>query len=244
MSEHHTHSHPNGHPNGHIAATATTVTNPLEDVVLLSRDAEYKFTFKQKTIVDESGQKQKRPPLTLSVPVPTWEGLNLSLARSEKVVKFVLELVEDAIKDQVREQISDDEKPVMRQEDLDLSKLSLDYIASIEKSQRGGPGIDEDTWKAFAKSYIEIMADFKPSDPDWSKKTEKHTEIFLGKFNKYKTDKPVLRALRDLLLEWGTRLSDKNPVELEELEPVITFLDARATDFINKDNQSQVDALM
>ena len=107
----------------------------------LSVDREFKFSFKKQTIKDELGIEQKRPPVTLTVPIPTFEGLVDIISKDQKAVQFILDLAEEAIKDQIRVQLSDEDKPVNRQEDLDLWKLSISFIAKMPKSERSGCGI-------------------------------------------------------------------------------------------------------
>lgn len=229
MSEHIQHGqHGNGQHQQEVAKqeVAKHVAN------LLTTDREYKFSFKKQMVKDELGMEIKRPPVTLNVPVPTFNGL-VDALDNEKVASFVLDLVEEAIKDQVRSQLSDEEKPVNRQEDLDISKLTLQYIANMPKSERTGGGISKDTWADWEKDYIEAMAPIRTLE-----KATKAAKLFVGRFAQCRTDKPVLQFLRTQLATWATETKN-----LEEYGEVFQYLDNRATDLINRDSVSQLESL-
>ncbi len=196
-----------------------------------------KFSFKKQTIKDDLGAEVKRPPVTVSIPLPTYDGFVNELTNEEtgnKVAQFVLDLVHDAIKDQVRSQLSDEEKPAMRQEDLDLSKLTLTYIANIPKSERTGGGISKEVWADFEKDYTEVMATVRGAD-----KAAKAAKLFVSRFSQVRTDKPVLKFLRDELNTWVTKTT-----QVDDFQEVYTYLDGRVSDLLNKDNTSQLTNLM
>ena len=182
MSEH------TQHGNGHSEHASHPVTHEVKATAEpLAIDREFKFSFKKQTITDDLGAEVKRPPVSLLIPMPTFSGL-LSSLDDAKVVAFVLDLCEEAIKDQVRAQLSDNDKPVMRQEDLDISKLTLLAIANMPNSERTGGGISKETWEEWEKDYIEIMVPLRGSDPKANEKVAKAAKLFAGRFYQCRTD--------------------------------------------------------
>jgi hypothetical protein len=54
----------------------------------------------------------------------------------------------------VGEQVDRDDSPVSRQAELDPSKLTLDYLASLPPSERRGGGIAKEVWDEFKEDYV------------------------------------------------------------------------------------------
>lgn len=214
--------------------TEQQVTQNLDINGPMFTEREYKFSFKKQKVKDELGQEVKRPPITVTVKVPTFDGLIHYLGTSEKVQNFMLDLAEEAIKDQVRAQLSDEEKPVMKPEELDHSKLFLDYIASIPKAERTGGGISKDTWEDFEKDYVAVMGPIRQSD----EKAAKAAKLFTNRFNAVRTDKPVLKFLREQLGTWAA-----NTQNLEDFQDVFTYLDNRVAELLNRDSAATLETL-
>jgi len=230
MSEHHEHTHEHAN-HAHHAAETPVVTAPLYNI------RELKFSFKKQVlkdadgnpIKDELGVEKKRPPVVLNVKVPTFEGL-LTEISDPNVANFVLDLVEEAIKDQVRQQLSDEENPVNRQEELDEKKLTLSYIANIPRSERTGSALSKEVFEDFGKDYIEVMQQFRAVE-----KVTHAAKLFMGKLNSVKTDKRILKLLREQLATWA-----ENTKQLEDLQEVYVFLDNRISTFLKKDDVDQL----
>lgn len=244
MSEHQAHAHGhngNGHDTHHANQAAESTETQVAELQVegpLFLDKEYKFSFKQQKVTNElTGEEEKRPPVTLTLPIPTFDGLVASMA-DKKVIAFVLDLVEEAIKDQAREQLSDAEKPVNRQEDLDTSKLTLSYIANLTKSARTGSGISKETWADWSKDYIETMVPLRANDANPQERVTKAANIFSAKLLPVRSDKKALKFLRDQLAIWA-----QNTKNLEDFADVYKYLDERATDLINKDDVNLLAAL-
>jgi hypothetical protein len=206
-------------------------------------DREFKFSFKRQTVKDELGIEQKRPPVTLTVPIPTYDGLLEALSSEDpKIAPFILDLVEEAIKDQIRTQISDEDKPVNRQEDLDLSKLTIQFIANLPKSERTGGGISKEAWEEWSKDYIETMVPLRAvggiTKEDATDKVTKAAKLMTSRFNPCKTDKPVLTFLRGQLAQWAS-----NTKNLEDHGEIFNYLDNKASDLLARDLTSQLASL-
>lgn len=194
-------------------------------------DREFRFSFKKQTIEDESGKQVKRPAIVLNIPVPTLDGLLESMS-DPKVTSFILDLVENAIQAQVKTQLGDDTRPVMRQEDLRIEELNLGYLANMTKAERAGGGISKEDWEAFAFDYIEVMAPLRDQE-----KAERAAKLLVGRFNTCKTDKPVLKFLQEQLAIWAQHTKN-----LEDHQDIFVYLDNRASSLRNMD-KTLLDAL-
>jgi hypothetical protein len=235
MSEHN-HNHPqhaSEQHNGHVPVTVSATVGEEVNVPSFSL-REFKFTFKKQKVTNEEGVEVKRPPVVLLVPIPTWEGLVDAMSSDAKVAAFVLDLCEEAIKDQVREQLGDNERPVNSQAELDTTKLSLSYIANLPKSERTGGGISKDTWVEWEKDYVEVMKELRGEE-----KAARAGKLFVGRFSQVKTDKQALKFLREQLQIWAERTTNA-----EDFVEVYSYLDNRANDLLTKDNVSQLANLM
>lgn len=181
---------------------------------------ERKFHFKK----DDLGNK--RPTINLALPNVTLEGL-VNALQDAKVQNLVLGAVNDLIYDQARVQVGDDANPVNTQEQLDLSKLSLEFIANLPPAERRGGGISKEVWEAFGKDYLSVMPAITGKTLD---QTSNAVKLFLAKFQPCKTNKPVLKVLRDLLAMYVS-----NTQNLEEFAECVEFLDKKAESLLNMD---------
>jgi hypothetical protein len=210
----------------------------LSEFAHLYRDAEWKFSFKKSTIKDpETGEDVKRPPITLTVPVPTFDGVVKALeedsaTESRKVTNFLLDLIEDAIKDRVREQLTG-EKPVMAQDQLNLAELTLTYIANLPKAERTGGGISKETWGEWEADYIAVMSPIRGEE-----KATKAAKLFTARLTPVRSDKKVLEFLRGQLNVWASK-SENN----EEFLDVFTYLDSKCSELMNRDSEALLSAL-
>jgi len=195
---------------------------------------EWKFSFKKQQINNDVGQPVKRPPVTLTVPVPTFDGLIRSFT-NEKVQNYIMDLVEEAIKDRVRVQLSDDEKPVNRQDDLDLSKLTLEYIADLPKTERTGSAISKEDWEAWSANYIQVMSPKRGAD-----KATTAAKTFMAKFAPAKGKSEVIKFLQEQLQTWA---SETDGDSLENFSEIYTYLDARAAAMLKADSMVSLDNL-
>lgn len=171
---------------------------------------------------DELGNK--RASITLAIPYLTMEGLVASL-QDEKVQQYVLDLVDSAIYKQARQQTDDDTNPVNTQDKLDVSKLSLIYIANQPSSDRRGSSISDDEWKVFVEDYTTIMPEIASKTSD---QCVMAAALFRKKFSTVKTDKKTL-AILDTLLDRYIAASSR----LEEVENVVSYLSEKVKELLN-----------
>jgi len=215
---------------------------------------EVKFGFKQTQVKDDAGnpvtdesgntvKTPKRAPVTLQIPFPTFNGL-VAAFNDEKVITYVLDLVAEAIKDRVRVQLTDEDKPVLSQEDLDLSQLTLEYIANLPKSERTGGGISKETWADFREDYITTMGPMRASADNITLqegmvKATKAADFFVKRLNTIRGEKPVLKFLRGQLSIW----MQESKVAQEEFAEVYTYLIERADKLLAVDGSNMLAAL-
>lgn len=189
---------------------------------------ELKFHFKSvKVVVDgkETGDAVKRPTVELALPVPSVEGIIQILETGGKQLDLLLEAVTDVIATRARELVNDDEK--ISQDTLNLQLLSWEAIANLPKAERRGGGISKEIWEDFSKDYIAVM-------PGVTGKTAEQVgnaaKILLNKFAAVKTNKPVLKLLKDQIALYAANSSNA-----ETYTDCIQFLVDKAETLINMD---------
>jgi hypothetical protein len=187
-----------------------------------------KFHFKK------SDLGERRPTVELTLPFPTLTGVEHWL-QDEKIAAYILDVLGEDIYLQARTQVSDETKPVNSQEELDLSKLTIEYIANMPAAERRGGGIAKETWEMFAKDYIDTMV------PITGKTIEQVTnaaKLFTSRLQAVKTQKQVLKRLREYLSLWFTKSTNA-----EELKEVYEFLDRKAGEFLAMDESQMLQNL-
>lgn len=191
------------------------------------------FSFRKKK--DEvTGEEVKRDSFKLKLPIPTIDGIVEALGNPEygaKVAELIVSLVRDEVKTQARGQVDDETKPVSTQEELDLSKLTLEYIAALPPKERGGQKIPEEAWTAFRQDYLAIMPGVMGKD---ASVVENGLKLFEKKFNPCKTDKKVLGRLKEFLNLYVTHTKSEDVVPVVEYltERVDTLLSAEAPNLL------------
>jgi hypothetical protein len=207
-----------------------------------------KYHFKK----DDLGQK--RPTVELFIPVPTWDGFaalassadvvkndkgevvtqkvdgkDVPVTIGEKVRSLVLEMLADAAAGQGREQVGDEKNPVNKQEELNLSKLTLAYIACLPPAERRGGGISKETWEGFFKNYLEVM----PAATGKKKEqVENAGKLFVARLQPVKTQKKILAFLKEQLNLWFTSAGTEAQ---EEFAEVYEFLGQKIDEFSKRD---------
>lgn len=223
MSEHTPATHPHNAATSMAGmhANASLENIPASPFILKPN----KFFFK-KTRDKELGtlSEEKRATVTLELPVPTIQSLAVAL-HDEKVQVFVLGLIEEAINAAARQQVNDESRPVNKQDELDLSKLTLEYLSNEPKTERTGRGIPKETWEAFAEDYVDIMPNLtsKPKD-----KVETAAGLFVKRLTSVRTNKPVLKALGNYL-----NLYFSNTSNAEEFAGIYEYLNGKVETYLN-----------
>lgn len=201
---------------GVAAATSSQIASPVPNTILKST----KYHFKK----DKLGVK--RPTVELAIPVPTVDAIPAMLS-DPKQTAFLLSLLEDAVYQQGREQVGDEKAPVNKQEELDLSKLTIEYIASIPPSERRGGGISKESWEEFAADYIAVMPGITGKNAEQLGNAAK---LFVARLQPVKTNKKVLKFLQEQLDLWFA--STQNA---EDFADVYEFLSEKVKTFLSAD---------
>lgn len=181
---------------------------------------EKKYFFKK----DELGNK--RPNVSLALPYPTDDRIE-QMMKDEKERAILRELVYSLVEANARDQVSDEKNPVNKQEELDLTKLTLDYIANLPPSDRRGGGIAKETWETFFNDYVEVMPAATGKKKD---NVENAGKLFLARLQPVKTQKKILAFLETQLALWFT-----SSTQQEELSEVYEFLSGKIKTFMEAD---------
>jgi len=135
----------------------------------------------------------QRPTFELkNVPVPTAEGVIAILEKGGKELKLLLEVMQDTVRSAAASIVGDDEK--VTQESFPFSKITWEAIANQERAER--TKIDESTWEAFSKEYLEIMPALTNKDAE---QLGNAIAVYVKKFSIVKTNKKVLEKLKEQL---------------------------------------------
>lgn len=169
-----------------------------------------KFSFKSRTIKDESGKEiaktKKQPALEVQLPQPTTEEVVLILQSQDeahaKVKELILDGIYSIVRDQAKAQLDEvidsfgtDDSKTVSVENLDFDKLDLIYIANLPPSQRGTRAIPEEDWEAFFGDYLQVMV---AATGKQESKIKNHLEHF-KKPTRIKSSKDILAVLVDQL---------------------------------------------
>lgn len=191
------------------------------------------FSFR-KTKDAITGEEIKKPSFKLALPVPTIDGLIESLS-NQKIVDYVLDVLADEIKAAAKVQVDDETKPVNAQADLDLSKLTLEFLANQPKAERGGPKIPEEQWNAFSADYLTVMV----AATGKTEETVKNgLDLFLKKLNPVKSQKQVVAKLQSLLATYAT-----NSKNLDDVADVVEYLTKRMETLMSAEDVNLLETL-
>lgn len=190
-------------------------------------DNKVKFWFREPTA--EAKKKDptlvKRADLELLLPFVDEEQLINSIGSDPKVMQYVVDIVNNAIEDEARLQVKRDENPVMSQEELDVSKLTLEYLAD-KPSERKSSGISKEDWQEFEAKYISVMPTLEGRDVE---KVKKVAKIFVARLVPMKTSKPVLEAIQPMLATFYGSLDEGDK---EKFTPIYAYLEKKFEEYM------------
>jgi hypothetical protein len=188
---------------------------------------DFKFHFKKVKELDsegkETGVETKRPTVELALPVPSVEGVIAILEAGGKQLDLLMETVQEVISNRARDLVNEQED--ISQANIDLSKLTWEAIANLPRAERRGGGIAKETWEEFGEDYIAVMPAVTGKSAD---QVGNAAKILLTKFATVKTNKPVLKLLKDQIGLYVT--SSPNA---EKFAECVAFLTEKADTLIN-----------
>lgn len=135
----------------------------------MTATVDFKFNFKSRKITDESGKEigrtKKQDSVIATLAVPTVDEITLWLSQEDSpVAKLIRDNINRIIYSEARDQFdeiiesfADDDSKVITAGHLDHSKLTLEYIASLPPSTRGGSALTEDDFNLFFDDYLAVM---------------------------------------------------------------------------------------
>lgn len=205
---------------------------------------EFVYFFKTDVLRDSDGKAigkgRKHPDVKAILPVPVT--LEEVIERAQKEPKIV-QLVLDALNDQIflagRAQINawreDNPEGDFTPALFDLNKLSLEYIATLDRKSRGAYAPSDDELKSFAEDYSDVMINTVQYD---TKKVATHVDLFKKGCIKIKTNKVALGKLRDVMAIYASRTEN-----MEEQEQVYEWLTARIERWIKAEEKDYSEAI-
>ena len=185
------------------------------------------FRFKK----DEFGNKRENVKCE-AVPVPTADTVLEILQKEGKELELLLDVMADTVRSTLSDFVSEDQ--AFDPKKFDYSKVSWKAISEISREDRRSISIPEETWKAFAKDYIEIM-------PGVTGKTLEMvttaTEVYLKKMTPLKSRKPALEKLKEQLAIYVS-----NSQNAEQFQEILELLTRRISTYLAADDPALLEA--
>ena len=199
------------------ATTNVTFDNTVDKVAV-------KFNFRK--VKDEStGLESKRPSVELELPLLSVEGIVKVFEAGGKQLDLLVEAVREIQISRARELVNDKED--ISQDNFPFADLNWEAIANLPKAERRGGGIPKEVWEEFAKDYIAVMPSVTGKSVEQIGNAAK---ILLNKFQAVKTNKPVLKLLKDQI-----GIYTNSSPNAETYSECIQFLVEKAETFLNMD---------
>lgn len=197
--------------------------NPLIDY------KDYKFSFRK----DKFGNV--RSAVEVKLPVPSVEGIAEIFNNGGKGLDYLVSLVHDSIAAHVRNILNDDNDEKITSANFPYEQATWEAMVNTPEAERRGRGIPKEIWEAFAEDYIAQMPAVTGKSVDVVSLAAKH---LLNKFQAVKTDKPVLRKLKDYLAVYINQTPNA-----EQFVECVKFLDEKADTLLAADDSALLDNL-
>ena len=211
------------------AAETTAQATPIANFDNTVDKVTVKFNFRKVVTKDEvSGVEveSKRPTVELDLPLLSVEGIVKVFEAGGKQLDLLVEAVREVQISRARELVN--EKEDITAANFPYDQLLWDAIANLPKAERRGGGIPKETWEEFSKDYVAVMPAVTGKSIE---QVTNAAKILLNKFQLVKTNKPVLKLLKDQVALYAN--SSPNA---EQYSDCIQFLVEKADTFINLDD--------
>lgn len=118
---------------------------------------------------------------------------------------------------------------------FNLERMTLEYIATLERGQRGAWAPSEEDIKGFAEDYTLVMVHTVEYPAN---KVKVHCDQFAKGFSKIKADKIAVQKMLDFITLWAAHTNS-----METNEPVYSWLKGRADKYLKAEEKNFADAL-
>jgi len=240
------------------AVGATVPGAPGAPTVVNGR--EFSYFFKTEKVRDENnniiGDGRKHPNVVAVLPVvqvgdiidklsylgemeTLEDGKTQRPTSRAKTAALILETVQDLHYQAGRSQINDflEKNPAgtFTATNFDLSKLTLEYVASQDRASRGVWSPSEEDMKSFNEDYTMIFVQEVQYDP---KRVKVHCEQFSKGYAKIRNDKIALGKMQEFLTVWAGKTQN-----MEQNFQTYEWLLARSNKYLKADDRNFADAL-
>lgn len=184
----------------------------------------------------------KRPSFTVSVPVPSVEGIVDILQNGEtkpKQLTLLQEAVQAIVYGQLRAQINEliEKGGDIAAHMIDVSKLTWESISALTKAEKAVSAIAKETWDAFSKDFVEVICRVTGREPEKATLAAKN---MVNKFRQVRGKKKVLQFLQGQMDIW---FSNTSPEKQEEFSEVYELLSAKVQELLAEDEESMLEDL-
>jgi hypothetical protein len=226
------------------ANEAGTIQTPVALAPGYATSAEFAFSFRTDKIRDDEGKViatgRKHPDVKAVFAVPTFAELLDLVALGGKEAEMLIDAARGLIESAARQQINDWREANgldknFTATNFDLSKLTLQSIAAMDKKDRAGASISDEDWTAFLDDYTHTMVQLVNYDPG---KVKLHVSHFKTLFRRIKNDKAAVQKLLDLLNVWAGKSEN-----LADYTVCYEALDARGKKYLKADEKDVAGAL-
>lgn len=190
---------------------------------------EVKFNFRKVVTKDEATgieTENKRPTVALELPLVSVEGAVKIFEAGGKQLELMIEAMREVQISRARELVN--EKEDINAANFPYDQLTWEAIANLPKAERRGGGIPKETWEDFAKDYISVMPAVTGKSAE---QVANAAKILINKFQLVKTNKPVLKLLKEQLTIYVN-----NSQRAEDFGECVQFLVEKADTFLNLDD--------
>lgn len=217
---------------------------------------EVKYFFKTTKVKDADGkvigEGRKHPDVVAVLPMPSMESIHHFLncykqvgedgktpTLESKVAEMLVDQIHDLIVQAGRSQINDflenNPEGTFSATNFDLAKMTLEYIATLDRGSRGAWAPSDEELAAFNEDYTNVFVYEVQYDP---KKVKVHCDQYAKGFTKIKSDKIALGKMQEFLTVWASKTA-----AMDTHSQTYEWLAARLNKYLKAEEKNYADAL-
>jgi hypothetical protein len=174
------------------------------------------------------------PTLEIEIPLLAPEDIvAIFQGGDEKQIKLVVEACNNVILEQARDIVNQNTDEV-REKGIDPTSLAWITIANLPPATRKGSAISDEKWEAFEVDYVNVMVHHGKTED----KAKTGAKLLSKRFQPVKTNKKVVKALKENLALWFT-----NSEQQEEFADVYETLQSKADTLLEADEDALMQAI-